>query len=132
MTSVSRSHKRKGVSLKKELLPIPDKRYFSISETARLCGVKAYILRFWEQEFSQLKPDKRRGNRRYYQYQDLLLVRQIRKLLYEDGFTIEGARAQLSGDLKEATKESLTDEVTSHFIAELEALLQNLKSATAA
>lgn len=132
MTSMSRSQKRKGVSQKKELPPIPDKRYFSISETARLCGVKAYILRFWEQEFTQLKPDKRRGNRRYYQYQDLLLVRQIRKLLYDDGFTIEGARAQLSGDLKVATKESLVDEVTSHLIVDLEALLENLKSIEAA
>jgi len=130
MTSVSRSHKRKGVSLKKELPSIPDKRYFSISETARLCGVKAYILRFWEQEFPQLKPDKRRGNRRYYQYQDLLLVRQIRKLLYEDGFTIEGARAQLSGDIKEATKESYVDEVTHHLVADLESLLQELKAVT--
>lgn len=132
MTSASRSQKRKGVSQRKELPPIPDKRYFSISETARLCGVKPYILRFWEQEFSQLKPDKRRGNRRYYQYQDLLLVRQIRKLLYEDGFTIEGARAQLSGGLKEATKESYVDEVRTHLIADLEALLENLKSVEAA
>lgn len=129
MTSVVRSHKRKGVSLKKELLPIPDKRYFSISETARLCGVKPYILRFWEQEFSQLKPDKRRGNRRYYQYQDLLLVRQIRKLLYEDGFTIEGARLQLGGDIKEATKSSYQDDVTSKVLADLESLLQSLKAA---
>ena len=128
MTSVLRTHKRKGVSVKNELPPIPDKRYFSISETARLCGVKAYILRFWEQEFSQLKPDKRRGNRRYYQYQDLLLVRQIRKLLYEDGFTIDGARAQLSGDIKEATKESYTDDLTTRLISDLEMLLQSLKS----
>jgi DNA-binding transcriptional MerR regulator len=128
MTSHLRGHKRKGVSLKKELLPIPDKRYFSISETARLCGVKAYILRFWEQEFSQLKPDKRRGNRRYYQYEDLLLVRQIRKLLYEDGFTIEGARAQLSGGIKTATKESYFDDVASKIISELELLLHSLKS----
>ncbi len=131
MTSASRSQKRKGVSFKKELPPIPDKRYFSISETARLCGVKAYILRFWEQEFSQLKPDKRRGNRRYYQYQDLLLVRQIRKLLYENGFTIEGARSQLTGGLREATKESYVDEVRAHLIADLEALLENLKSVAA-
>ncbi len=132
MTSVTRSQKRKGVSLKKELPPIPDKRYFSISETARLCGVKAYILRFWEQEFLQLKPDKRRGNRRYYQYQDLLLVRQIRKLLYDDGFTIEGARAQLTGGVKEVTKETFVDEVHTHLIADLEALLENLKSVEAA
>ncbi|HVY53621.1 MAG TPA: MerR family transcriptional regulator [Gammaproteobacteria bacterium] len=128
MTVKVKTHKRKGVILKKELLPIPEKRYFSISETARLCGVKAYILRFWEQEFNQLKPDKRRGNRRYYQYQDLILIRQIRKLLYEDGFTIEGARAQLSGDVKEATKESRVNDVAARTIAELEALLLDLKA----
>lgn len=128
MTPRVRTHKRKGVTLKKELLPIPDKRYFSISETARLCGIKAYILRFWEQEFNQLKPDKRRGNRRYYQYKDLLLIRQIRKLLYEDGFTIEGARAQLtSGDIKEVVKEPVVN-VAASLIAELESLLQNLKT----
>ena len=131
MTAAVKTHKRKGVTLKKELLPIPDKRYFSISETARLCGVKPYILRFWEQEFSQLKPDKRRGNRRYYQYKDLLLVRQIRKLLYEDGFTIEGARVQLTGDVHEATKESLLDEVASRILVDLESLLQSLKTVAA-
>ena len=122
------SNKRKGASAKVDLPPIPDKRYFSISETARLCGLKAYILRFWEQEFTQLKPDKRRGNRRYYKYQDVLLIRQIRKLLYEDGFTIEGARAQLAGPIKESTKEVLTDEVTKKILYELETLLDSLKN----
>ena len=128
--TLTRTHKRKGVSGKKELMPIPDKRYFSISETARLCGVKAYILRFWEQEFSELKPDKRRGNRRYYQHKDLILVRQIRKLLYEDGFTIDGARAQLRGEIKEASKESTRDDLTTRLLSDLETLLQDLKSAS--
>src|SRR4051812_5151709 len=116
MTS-SLPSKRKGVTQKKVLPPIPDKLYFSISETARLCGVKAYILRFWEQEFTQLKPEKRRGNRRYYQYKDLLLVRQIRKLLYEDGFTIEGARSQLSSPVtKEATKQLSIDDAANKIL----------------
>jgi DNA-binding transcriptional MerR regulator len=75
---------------------IPAKRYFTIGEVSELCGVKAHVLRYWEQEFTQLKPIKRRGNRRYYQHHEVLLIRNIRKLLYEDGFTIHGARSQLN------------------------------------
>jgi DNA-binding transcriptional MerR regulator len=78
-----------------ELPPIPAKRYFTIGEVSELCRVKAHVLRYWEQEFTQLKPLKRRGNRRYYQHHEVLLVRQIRQLLYRDGFTISGARGQL-------------------------------------
>lgn len=74
---------------------IPAKRYFTIGEVSELCGVKAHVLRYWEQEFTQLKPVKRRGNRRYYQHHEVLLVRRIRDLLYADGFTISGARHQL-------------------------------------
>jgi DNA-binding transcriptional MerR regulator len=74
---------------------IPAKRYFTIGEVSELCGVKAHVLRYWEQEFTQLKPIKRRGNRRYYQHHEVLLIRNIRKLLYEDGFTINGARSRL-------------------------------------
>ncbi len=74
---------------------IPAKRYFTIGEVSELCGVKAHVLRYWEQEFTQLKPIKRRGNRRYYQHHEVLLIRSIRKLLYEDGFTISGARGRL-------------------------------------
>ncbi len=74
---------------------IPAKRYFTIGEVSELCGVKAHVLRYWEQEFTQLKPIKRRGNRRYYQHHEVLLIRSIRKLLYEDGFTINGARSRL-------------------------------------
>ena len=80
------------------LPPIPGKRYFTIGETSDLCGVKAHVLRYWEQEFSQLKPVKRRGNRRYYQRKDVILIRQIRALLYDEGFTIGGARQKLSGN----------------------------------
>ena len=76
---------------------IPAKRYFTIGEVSDLCGVKAHVLRYWEQEFSQLKPVKRRGNRRYYQHHEVLLIRRIRELLYDQGFTINGARNQLGG-----------------------------------
>src|SRR4051794_11852461 len=81
-----------------ELPAIPGKRYFTIGEVSELCGVKPHVLRYWEQEFPQLKPVKRRGNRRYYQRQDVLVIRQIRSLLYEQGFTIGGARNRLQGD----------------------------------
>jgi DNA-binding transcriptional MerR regulator len=83
------------ISLEKALPPIPAKRYFTIGEVAELCRVKPYVLRYWEQEFTQLKPMKRRGNRRYYQHHEVLLIRRIRDLLYEQGFTISGARNQL-------------------------------------
>ena len=81
-----------------ELPAIPGKRYFTIGEVSELCGVKPHVLRYWEQEFPQLKPLKRRGNRRYYQRQDVILIRQIRSLLYEHGFTIGGARQRLAGE----------------------------------
>ena len=77
------------------LPPIPAKRYFTIGEVSELCGVKPHVLRYWEQEFTQLKPVKRRGNRRYYQHHEVLLIRRIRDLLYEQGFTISGARNRL-------------------------------------
>jgi len=82
-------------SPKTPLPPIPAKRYFTIGEVSELCGVKPHVLRYWEQEFTQLKPVKRRGNRRYYQHHEVLLIRRIRELLYEQGFTISGARARL-------------------------------------
>jgi DNA-binding transcriptional MerR regulator len=109
-----------------ELPPIPAKRYFTIGEVSELCGVKPHVLRYWEQEFPQLKPVKRRGNRRYYQHQDVLMIRQIRSLLYEQGFTISGARQQLSG------QQAKDDAHKSHQIIrqlriELEDLLQGLK-----
>lgn len=87
-----------------ELPPIPAKRYFTIGEVSELCGVKPHVLRYWEQEFTQLRPVKRRGNRRYYQHHEVLLVRRIRELLYRDGFTISGARNRLE-DLAELQHE---------------------------
>ena len=84
---------------KAELPPIPAKRYFTIGEVSELCGVKPHVLRYWEQEFTQLKPVKRRGNRRYYQHHEVLLIRRIRELLYEEGFTISGARNRLDNAL---------------------------------
>ena len=86
-------------SKKAELPPIPAKRYFTIGEVSELCGVKPHVLRYWEQEFTQLKPVKRRGNRRYYQHHEVLLIRRIRELLYEEGFTISGARNRLDNSL---------------------------------
>jgi DNA-binding transcriptional MerR regulator len=84
---------------KDTLPPIPAKRYFTIGEVSELCGVKPHVLRYWEQEFTQLKPVKRRGNRRYYQHHEVLLIRRIRELLYEQGFTISGARNRLDESL---------------------------------
>jgi len=86
---------------KTELPPIPAKRYFTIGEVSELCAVKPHVLRYWEQEFAQLKPVKRRGNRRYYQHHEVLLIRRIRDLLYEQGFTINGARHRLETENSE-------------------------------
>jgi DNA-binding transcriptional MerR regulator len=86
---------------KDSLPPIPAKRYFTIGEVSELCGVKPHVLRYWEQEFTQLKPVKRRGNRRYYQHHEVLLIRRIRELLYEQGFTISGARNRLDEAARE-------------------------------
>ena len=109
------------------LPPIPEKRYFTIGEVAGLCALKPHVLRYWEQEFTKLKPGKRRGNRRYYQYEDVLMVRQIRKLLYEDGFTIEGARLQLSGGVGEVTQAGQGNQIVGDLILELEEVLKSLK-----
>ena len=91
-----------------ELPPIPSKRYFTIGEVSDLCGVKPHVLRYWEQEFPQLKPVKRRGNRRYYQHHEVLLIRRIRDLLYDQGFTISGARNRLEETVAEPAKASRT------------------------
>ena len=90
---------------KADLPPIPAKRYFTIGEVSDLCGVKPHVLRYWEQEFTQLKPVKRRGNRRYYQHHEVLLIRRIRELLYEEGFTISGARNRLDNARLDARAE---------------------------
>ncbi|GLR11526.1 MerR family transcriptional regulator [Chitinimonas viridis] len=91
-----------------ELPPIPAKRYFTIGEVSELCGVKPHVLRYWEQEFTQLRPVKRRGNRRYYQHHEVLLVRRIRTLLYEEGFTISGARNRLEHQALDAAEHGET------------------------
>ena len=112
--------------MEKALPPIPAKRYFTIGEVSELCGVKPYVLRYWEQEFSQLKPMKRRGNRRYYQHHEVLLIRRIRELLYEQGFTIGGARQKMSG---EDAREDITQsqQIVHQIRLELEEVLQLLK-----
>ncbi|MCP4187555.1 MAG: MerR family transcriptional regulator [Gammaproteobacteria bacterium] len=109
-----------------ELPVIPGKRYFTIGEVAELCDVKPHVLRYWEQEFPQLKPVKRRGNRRYYQRHDVLLIRQIRSLLYDEGFTIGGARQRLDG---EGAKDDInqSQQIIRQTLIELEELLSLLK-----
>ena len=111
-----------------DLPPIPAKRYFTIGEVSELCGVKPHVLRYWEQEFTQLKPVKRRGNRRYYQHHEVLLVRRIRELLYREGFTISGARNRLD---EGSEKPNLTDEVAPQILpsvrAELAGIIQLLR-----
>ena len=109
-----------------ELPPIPGKRYFTIGEVSELCAVKPHVLRYWEQEFPQLSPVKRAGNRRYYQRQDVLMIRQIRALLYEQGFTIGGARQRLSS---EVARDDSTQyrQLIRQMIVELESVLQTLR-----
>lgn len=110
------------------LLPaIPDKRYFTIGEVGHLCGVKPHVLRYWEMEFPSLKPTKRRGNRRYYQYKDVMMARQIRKLLYEEGFTIEGARGKLLNSIPLEKKSVELNTIMKKVIVDLEKVLQKLK-----
>lgn len=106
-----------------ELPPIPAKRYFTIGEVSELCGVKSHVLRYWEQEFSQLKPVKRRGNRRYYQHHEVLLIRRIRELLYEQGFTINGARNKLDARSSPVPEIALSPAVIRTELAEILALL---------
>ncbi len=101
---------------KDPLPPIPAKRYFTIGEVSELCGVKPHVLRYWEQEFTQLKPVKRRGNRRYYQHHEVLLVRRIRELLYNQGFTISGARNRLDDVVIEDIKVSESTSIPPHVL----------------
>ena len=110
-----------------ELPAIPGKRYFTIGEVSELCAVKPHVLRYWEQEFPQLKPVKRRGNRRYYQRQDVIMIRQIRSLLYEHGFTIGGARQKLSSN-ESKDDSTQSQQIIRQVRTELEELLQILKA----
>ena len=109
-----------------QLPPIPGKRYFTIGEVSELCAVKPHVLRYWEQEFPQLKPVKRRGNRRYYQRQDVLIIRQIRSLLYDEGFTIGGARLRLTGD-EAKTDVTQSQQIIRQMRTELEEVLKILR-----
>ena len=109
-----------------ELPPIPGKRYFTIGEVSDLCAVKPHVLRYWEQEFPQLKPVKRRGNRRYYQRQDVLIIRQIRSLLYDEGFTIGGTRQRLTGD-EAKTDVTQSQQIIKQLRLELEQVLKILR-----
>ena len=109
-----------------ELPPIPGKRYFTIGEASDLCALKPHVLRYWEQEFPQLEPLKRRGNRRYYQRHDIILIRQIRCLLYEQGFTIGGARQCLAGD-QARDDASQSQQIIRLLKAELELVLDLLR-----
>ncbi len=114
-----------------ELPPIPAKRYFTIGEVSELCGVKPHVLRYWEQEFTQLRPVKRRGNRRYYQHHEVLLVRRIRELLYQEGFTISGARNRLEdgpGKMLD-TPDTSVDSSGMSVRAELASIIEFLRTA---
>ena len=117
---------------KEPLPPIPAKRYFTIGEVSELCGVKPHVLRYWEQEFNQLKPVKRRGNRRYYQHHEVLLVRRIRHLLYDEGYTIAGARQRLGEEhLVETAAKAALEQLrgrVQQVRGELESLLGQLRS----
>ena len=115
-------------SPKEALPPIPAKRYFTIGEVSELCGVKPHVLRYWEQEFTQLKPVKRRGNRRYYQHHEVLLIRRIRDLLYDQGFTISGARNRLDEIITEPARVS---RAVAAGKANLSALRKEIKSVLA-
>ena len=110
-----------------QLPPIPPKRYFTIGEVGELCDVKPHVLRYWEQEFPQLKPVKRRGNRRYYQREDVLLIRQIKALLYEEGFTIGGARQKLNGKDKDENsgKAAINSDELKLLIKDVESLISS-------
>ena len=113
---------------KKKLPPIPSKRYFAIGEVSKLCDLKPHVLRYWEQEFSQLKPVTRRGNRRYYQQEETLLIRKIRQLLYFDGFTIQGAKSKLSDRqfVKDATSKVEIEKAQSELPLSEETQISNI------
>lgn len=111
-----------------ELPSIPDKLYFTIGEVGRLCQLRPHVLRYWEQEFNQLSPTKRRGNRRYYQHKDVLLIRKIRALLYEQGYTIEGARQQLSSETVKNDPQQKTYHALRNVVHDLEKMVADLEN----
>lgn len=109
-----------------ELPPIPPKRYFTIGEVGELCAVKPHVLRYWEAEFPQLKPVKRRGNRRYYQRQDVILIRQIKSLLYEQGYTIGGARQKMTDSPDESSQSQVNSREIKSLVRDLEDVIAKL------
>ncbi|MDA0280378.1 MAG: DNA-binding transcriptional MerR regulator [Pseudohongiellaceae bacterium] len=109
-----------------ELPPIPPKRYFTIGEVGELCAVKPHVLRYWEAEFPSLKPVKRRGNRRYYQRQDVILIRQIKSLLYEQGYTIGGARQKMSDNPEDLVKSNVNSSEIRSLVKDLEIVIARL------
>ncbi|MDQ2993636.1 MAG: MerR family transcriptional regulator [Pseudomonadota bacterium] len=119
---------KRNKSQKQELPPIPEKFFFSIGEVSQLCDLKPHVLRYWEQEFPQLAPSKRRGNRRYYQRDDVLVIREIRSLLYDQGYTIEGARTKLTGNKKAPQiSDQRAKDLLAKAVADLEAILVDLE-----
>jgi DNA-binding transcriptional MerR regulator len=126
MRKAKRNKKRERIA---DLPEIPNKKYFTIGEAGRLCGLMPYVLRFWEQEFSMLKPVKRR-NRRYYQQKDILMIRHIANLLYEQGFTIEGARVQLSASTRKSAKSSGDKVLLEETLTDLKEMLGELEEDT--
>lgn len=122
------NQKKENFNKSVELPPIPEKLYFTIGEVGKLCCLRPHVLRYWEQEFGQLSPLKRRGNRRYYQLKDVLIIRKIRHLLYKEGYTIEGARQKLSEDASKDKQEHKLYESIRYTISTLEKIVAGLES----
>ncbi|MFW0073046.1 MAG: MerR family transcriptional regulator [Coxiella-like endosymbiont] len=122
------SQKKENFNKSVDLPPIPEKLYFTIGEVGKLCCLRPHVLRYWEQEFGQLSPLKRRGNRRYYQLKDVLIIRKIRHLLYREGYTIEGARQKLSEDASKDKQEHKLYESIRYTISALEKIVSGLES----
>lgn len=122
------SQKKENFNKSVDLPPIPEKLYFTICEVGKLCCLRPHVLRYWEQEFGQLSPLKRRGNRRYYQLKDVLIIRKIRHLLYREGYTIEGARQKLSEDASKDKQEHKLYESIRYTISALEKIVSGLES----
>ena len=122
------SQKKENLNQPVDLPPVPEKLYFTIGEVGKLCRLRPHVLRYWEQEFGQLSPLKRRDNRRYYQLKDILIIRKVRLLLYEEGYTIEGARQKLSNDTSKDKQEHKFYESIRYTISELEKIAAGLEA----
>jgi DNA-binding transcriptional MerR regulator len=124
---LDQKHNKRRQNLNQDLPSIPDKLYFTIGEVSALCNLKSHVLRYWEQEFPQLNPSKRRGNRRYYQRKDVLMIREIMSLLYEQGFTIEGARVKLSNERGQGKSQKVYFSLLQDTVSKLENLLADME-----